>query len=85
MVRVAAAVEGEDCSLRLVRYQTPASIEDVAQYHFNVIERAGLEPSYFAKPEIAITADRRGRHVQIYARTGTGNLTSVDVITWSRP
>lgn len=83
MVRVAAAVEEAGCSLRLARYQTPASIEDVAQYHYNRIARAGFEPSYFAQPEVTLTADRRGTHVQVYARKSTGDLTSVDVITWS--
>jgi hypothetical protein len=84
MVRVAAAVEEPGCTLHLARYQTPASIEDVAQYHYNRIRRAGFEPSFFESPETSLIAHRRGTHVQVFARKSTGNLTSVDVITWSR-
>lgn len=84
MVRVAAAVDRPDCTLRLVRYVTPAALEDALQYHHTVAVRAGLEPRYFAQPEASLIVDRRGTYLQIYARKTSGNLTAVDVITWSR-
>ncbi|MEM7702072.1 MAG: hypothetical protein AAF251_09080 [Pseudomonadota bacterium] len=84
MVRVAAAVEGSDCELRIVRYVTPVPIEDALQYHYTIATREGFEVSYFAEPETSLTADRRGTYLRVFARGASGNLTAVDVVTWSR-
>ena len=85
MVRVAAATEQDKCDLRLVRYVTPAAIEDALQYHFTIATREGLEPAYFTQPEASLIAERRAVHVQVYARKTSGDLTAVDIITWKRP
>ena len=84
MVRVVASVEQPDCSLRLVRYVTPASIEDAMQYHYTVASRTGMEPEIYSEPEASLMADRRGTYLKVFARETSGNLTAVDVITWSR-
>ncbi|MEM7689730.1 MAG: hypothetical protein AAF291_11980 [Pseudomonadota bacterium] len=84
MVRVAAGVESAQCDLRLVRYVTPAAIEDALQFHYTIATRAGFEPEYYAEPEASFTADRRGTYLQVFARPASGDLTAVDVITWTR-
>ena len=84
MVRVAAAVEQPGCTLRLVRYVTPAAIEDVLLHHHTLATRAGLEPLYFTAPEHALIANRRGTSLHVYARATSGDLNAVDVITWTR-
>ncbi|MEO0591436.1 MAG: hypothetical protein AAFZ11_12885 [Pseudomonadota bacterium] len=84
MVRVAAAVEKPDCTMRLVRYVSPAAIEDILLHHNTLATRAGLEPRYFTQPESSLIADRRGTHLHVYARATSGDLNAVDVITWTR-
>lgn len=84
MVRVAAAVKAPDCDLRMVRYVTPVPIEDALQYHYTIASREGFEVSYFAEPEASLKADRRGTYLRIFARATSGDLTAVDVVTWSR-
>ena len=84
MVRLAAAVEAPDCELRIVRYVTPVPIEDALQYHYTLATREGFEVSYFAEPEASLMTDRRGTYLRVFARATTGNLTAVDVATWSR-
>ncbi len=84
MVRLAAAVDQPDCSLRIVRYTTPVSIEDALQYHYTMAQRAKLTPAYFTTPEASLIAERRGTNLQVYARRTAGNLSAIDVITWTR-
>ena len=82
MVRVAAAADAGGCSLRLIRYTTPAAIEDVLQYHYNVAERAKLAPLYFESPERIVRGERSGATLEVHARPGSGNLTHVDLAFW---
>ena len=84
MVRVAAAASQATCKMRLVRYVTPAAIEDALQYHYTIAKREGLEPAYYTQPEASLIADRRGTHVQVFVRKTSGDLTAVDVVTWTR-
>ena len=84
MVRVAAAVDQPDCALRLVRYVTPASIEDALQFHYTVAQRTGMQPDVYSEPEASLIADRRRTFLKVFAREASGDLTAVDVITWSR-
>lgn len=84
MVRVVATVNQSDCILHLVRYVTPASIEDVMQFHYTVASRTGMEPETFNEPEASLIADRRGTYLKVFARETAGKLTAVDLVTWSR-
>ncbi len=84
MVRVAAAVTQPDCDLRLVRYVTPASVTDALQFHYTMAERSGMEPKFYDRPEASLTADRRGTFIKVFARETSGNLTAIDLVTWSR-
>jgi len=84
MVRVVAAVDQPDCTMRLVRYSTPVSIEDALEHHYTVATRTGMEPTYFSQPEASLIADRRGTFLKVFARETSGDLTAVDVIVWSR-
>jgi len=84
MVRLAAAVDQPGCQLRIVRYVTPVAADDALQYHYTMAERSALSPAYFSEPEKSLIGERRGTHLQVYARETSGNLTAVDVITWSR-
>ncbi len=84
MVRVAAGVTQPECTMHLVRYVTPVSIEDALQHHYTVATRTGMDPDYYADPEASLTADRRGTYLKVFARETSGDLTAVDVIIWSR-
>ena len=84
MVRVAAAVEQPECDMRLVRYVTPASIEDALQWHYTLADREGMEPAFYSEPEASLISDRRGQFLRVFARKTSGDLTAVDIITWSR-
>lgn len=87
MVRAAAGADTPACTMRLVRYATPAAVEDVLQYHFNVAKRAGLSPRHFAIPEPIVRArqEEGGGLFEIHARPASGNLTFVDLVYWKRP
>ncbi|MDY7098010.1 MAG: hypothetical protein SXU28_07720 [Pseudomonadota bacterium] len=84
MVRLAAAVDQPECKLRLVRYVSPVGVDDALQYHFNLAQRAKLSPVYFTEPEKAIIGERRGTYLRVNARETAGDLSAVDVITWTR-
>jgi hypothetical protein len=83
MVRLAAAAAQPDCEMRLVRYVTPASIADVLQFHYTMAKRADMEPAIHVLPEASLIADRRGRFLRVFARESAGNLTAVDLVTWT--
>lgn len=83
MVRVAAAVDQPACSLRIVRYVTPVEVDDALQYHFTVADRAKLSPTYYAEPEKSLFAERRGTYLRVFARETSGDLTAVNMVTWT--
>ncbi|MGB3469845.1 MAG: hypothetical protein WBA51_03365 [Erythrobacter sp.] len=84
MVRLAAAVDQPECKLRIVRYVTPVAADDALQYHYTMAERAGLSPAYYSEPEKSLIGERRGTQLQVFARAASGDLTAVDVVTWTR-
>ncbi|MEM6856638.1 MAG: hypothetical protein AAF559_02115 [Pseudomonadota bacterium] len=84
MVRVAAGVDQPGCMLRLVRYVTPADIDDAVLYHYTLATRAGMEAQVFGGEEPSLAADRRGVSLKVFARKSTGDLTAIDLVTWSR-
>lgn len=84
MVQQAAGVENAQCSVRIVRYLTAASGEDVMQYHFTLAERARLRPAVFANLERAIVGSGRIEQLTVHVREGPGGLSAVDVIYWKK-
>ena len=84
MVQVSASVMEKGCEARLIRYVTPAAIDDVLQYHFNMAERSRLAPRYFKAPEPIIKAVRGSGNLEVHARQGARGLTQVDLVYWQR-
>ncbi|MEE4155469.1 MAG: hypothetical protein V2I27_15025 [Erythrobacter sp.] len=84
MVRVAARAGSGACSLQLVRYTTPAAIEDVLQYHFSLAQRAGFSLRYHEAPEAIVRGKLGSATLEVHARPGSGNLTHVDLAHWRR-
>ncbi|MEM1195202.1 MAG: hypothetical protein AAGH57_03775 [Pseudomonadota bacterium] len=82
MVRVAAMAEQPECALHVVRYTTPASIEDALQHHYTIAQRAGIRLNLFAEPERSLVGKRDAVHLNIFARETLGELNAVDVVVW---
>ena len=84
MVQQAAGVEGAGCSLRVVRYLTPVSMDDALQYHFNRANRARLRPAVYASPERSLNGDGRTEHLMVHARPGSGGMSAIDLVYWTK-
>lgn len=84
MVQQAAGSDDPGCMVRIVRYLTPAAIDDALQYHFNRAQRARLRPAVFEKPERTIVGNGRTEQVIVAARPGPGGLSAVDIVYWSK-
>ncbi len=84
MVRQAAGVDTGNCVIRVVRYLTPASMDDVLEYHFAKVDRARFRVDRFASPEPQLRADRRDQAIAVHVREGPGGMTAVDVIHWRK-
>lgn len=84
MVQQAAGTDGNGCSVRVVRYLTPASIDDALQYHFNRADRARLRPVVFEGPRKALVGDGRIEQLVVQARPGPGGLSAIDLVYWAK-
>ena len=84
MVQQAAGVDVDTCVIRIVRYLTPASIDDVLEYHFTKIDRARFQIELFDGPEKQMRAERRDQALAVHVRQGPGGMTAVDVIHWRK-
>ena len=84
MVTQAAGVDEGTCVVRVVRYLTPASIDDVLEYHFTKLDRARFGLTLYAAPEAQIVAERRDQALRINLRAGPGGMTAVDVVHWRK-
>ena len=81
MVVQAGGADTGPCRLRIIRYQTPAGIEDVLHYHFALAERAGLATARYNQPEDLIAGDNTsGETLVVHARPGPHGLTAVDLL-----
>lgn len=81
MVVQAGGADEAPCRLRIIRYQTPAGIEDVLHYHYILAGRAGLAPARHNQPEDLIAADNTsGETLVVHARPGPHGLTAVDLL-----
>lgn len=84
MVQQAAGGGANGCSVRVVRYVTPATIEDALEYHFNRAHRAQLRVERFGKPEQILRASRGGTQFIVHARSAPNEMSAVDLIYWQR-
>lgn len=81
MVVQAGGADVAPCRLRIIRYQTPAGIEDVLQYHYTLAVRAGLAAARHTQPEDLIAAtNTSGETLVVHARPGPHGLTAVDLL-----
>jgi len=81
MVVQAGGADVAPCRLRIIRYQTPAKIEDVLHYHYVLAVRAGLAATRHTQPEDLIAAKgRNGETLVVHARPGPHGLTAVDLL-----
>jgi len=84
MVQQAAGKDSAGCALRVVRYLTPATIDDALEYHFNQAHRARLRVERFNEPEPILQASRGGTQFFVHARPGPNGMSAVDLIYWQR-
>ena len=82
----AAGTDSAPCRLRVVTYRTPLPPEEALQFHYTLLDRAGLKPRHVAvsETEQALQGARRSAHATIHARTISGGLTEVDIVTLER-
>lgn len=82
MVQQAAGVDAGNCVMRVVRYLTPASADDVLEYHFTKVDRERFRIDLFDTPERQLRAERRDQVIAVHVREGPGDMTAVDVVHW---
>lgn len=81
MVLQAGGADSQTCGIRIVRYQTAATIEDVLQYHNAQAVRAGLRALRYKVPENIIAATgARDEVLVVHVRKPPKGLTSVDLL-----
>lgn len=81
MVVQAGGADVAPCRLRIIRYQTPAAIETVLQFHYTLAVRADLTAARHTQPEDLIAASNTsGETLVVHARPGPHGLTAVDLL-----
>lgn len=84
MVQQAAGVDRGECSVRVVRYLTPANAEDVLEYYFAKADRERFRIERFSAPEAQIAAERRDQAMAVHVREGAAGMTEVDLVYWRK-
>lgn len=81
MVVQAGGADTGECRIRIIRYQTAATPEDVLAYHYARAVRGGLKATRHARPEdmIAASSARSGALV-VHVRTLASGLSGVDLL-----
>lgn len=81
MVVQAGGANSAACRIRIVRYQTPAAVTDVLQYHYARAVRAGLNAARHTAPEDIIAATGTdGETLVVHVRPIANGLTGVDLL-----
>jgi hypothetical protein len=81
MVVQAGGAQTPGCALTIIRYLTPATLEDVLEYHYNRARRAGLAPLRFAQPGDAIAGQAEGgERIAVHPRAAANGLTGVTLV-----
>jgi hypothetical protein len=81
-VQEAAGIDGQGCSLRVVNFATPVSVDDVISFYYTKAAAAG----YGAEHKIdggdhVLGGHKGGKAYVVYARKLDGGLTGVDLVT----
>ncbi len=85
MVEWAAGSDAPGCRLRMVRYLTAASAEDVLIFHHTMASRFGLPVQRFDRPEAILSArGSNGEAWHVHVRAGPGGMSAVDLVLWTR-
>ncbi|MFC6620847.1 hypothetical protein [Novosphingobium panipatense] len=84
-VQEAAGVDGQDCALRVVNFMTPVGVDDVLSFYFTKATAAGYTAVHRTEGKDHVLGGRKaGRAYVIYARSRSGALTEVDLVTSGR-
>jgi hypothetical protein len=86
MVDEAAGSDAPDCRVRVVRYQTAASVDDAAAYYDTLAQRAGFTVQRYAEPEaILMATGKQGETLRVHARSLASGMSAVDLVFWINP
>lgn len=83
-VRAAAGVESDTCSIRVVRYLTPATVDTAMEYHFNWAVRSGLKPAIYESPQSMVIAKSDGSSQVTIIRESPNAMRQVDLVSWRK-
>lgn len=81
MVVQAGGADAAPCRIRIIRYVTPATIEDVLIFHHTLAVRAGMTATRHARPEDLIAATAAsGERLVVHTRPAAHGMTGVDLL-----
>ena len=81
-VRTSAGFDSGKCSMRVVRYLTPAERDAALEYHFNLASRAKMSVEIYNSPENAMIAKSENVTLAINVRDAADAMRMVDVVYW---
>lgn len=84
MVQQAAGSDITACSLRVVRYLSPATIDATLEYHFNRAFRARMRVERFSAPEQILQASLGRTQFFVQARPASNGMNEIDLVYWRR-
>jgi hypothetical protein len=86
MVDEAAGSDAAGCRVRVVRYQTAASVDDAVAYHDTLAQRVGFTVQRYAEPEaILMATGKKGETLHVHARSLPSGMSAVDLVTFLNP
>ncbi|MFL0672382.1 MAG: hypothetical protein ACJLS3_13455 [Erythrobacter sp.] len=86
MVDEAAGSDAARCRVRVVRYQTAASVDDAVAYHDTLAQRAGFTVQRYAEPEAILAASgKKGETLRVHVRRLDSGMSAVDLVFWINP
>ena len=80
MVRQAAGTD-DLCTLRVVRYRTPANPESILRFYFTKAERAGYGPA-LANGSKTVVGNLAGAQLYVQTSEAPNGMTAVDIVYW---
>lgn len=86
MVDEAAGSDAPACRVRVVRYQTAASVDDAVAYHDTLAQRAGFTIKRHTDPEAMLMATgKKGETLRVHVRSLASGMSGVDLVFWINP
>lgn len=80
-VQEAAGTDKDGCHLRVVNFVTPVSVQDVIDFYYTRARAAGFEAEHRLEGKDHVIGGSSGNAAYvIYARTGPGGVTDVDLV-----